>query len=159
MEFEIRAMRRSDIDAIAECFASWNKKREQYERYFEANRSGERVTLVAEARAQVVGYTNVVWQSAYEPFWRDGIPEIVDLNVVEEFQRRGIGTALITEAERIVAGAGKPVIGIGVGQTPDYAAAQRLYPKLGYVYNGRGIRTDPQWGDALYLTKRLTKRH
>jgi GNAT superfamily N-acetyltransferase len=154
MNYTIRRMTRSDIDAIAETFAPWNKKREQYERYFEENQRGERVTLVAVVGDRVVGYGKVLWESDYEPFRSDDIPEINDLNVIEEHQNQGIGRALIREAERIVAAAGRLVVGIGVGQTPDYAAAQGLYPRLGYAPDGRGIRTT-RYGDEAYLTKRL----
>jgi GNAT superfamily N-acetyltransferase len=76
------------------------------------------------------------------------------LNVIDEHQNRGIGRALIHEAERVVAAAGKSVVGIGVGQTPDYAAAQHLYPKLGYVPDGRGVRPT-KYGAEARLTKRL----
>jgi len=63
------------------------------------------------------------------------------MNVINEHQERGIGRALIHAAERIIAEAGGAVVGIGVGQTPDYAAAQHLYPRLGYVPDGKGIHT------------------
>ncbi|MDQ3753198.1 MAG: GNAT family N-acetyltransferase [Acidobacteriota bacterium] len=103
---------------------------------------------------EVVGYTNILWQSGYEPFVDDDIPEINDLNVVAEYRNRGIGTALIREAESIAAKAGMSIIGIGVGLTPDYAAAQHLYPKLGYVPDGRGVHAT-QYGDEVHLTKQL----
>lgn len=154
MSYTIRKMIQSDIVVIAETSASWNKKREQYERYFDENQRGKRVTLVATIGEAVVGYTNVLWQSYYEPFLSGGIPEINDLNVAAEFQNRGIGRALIRAAERVVAEAGKPVIGIGVGLTPDYSAAQHLYPKLGYISDGRGVHTS-KYGDETYFTKSL----
>lgn len=154
MSYTIRKMTRGDIDAIAETFRSWNKTREQYERYFEENRRGERVTLVAVSGDEVVGYTNVLWESGYEPFRSGGVPEINDLNVVGEHQNRGVGRSLIREAERVIAATGKEVAGIGVGQTPDYAAARHLYPQLGYVPDGRGVRPT-EYGDTAYLTKGL----
>lgn len=154
MNCAIRKMVRGDVDAIAETFRSWNKRREQYERYFEENRRGGRVTLVAVVGGEVVGYANVLWESDYEPFRRGGVPEINDLNVAREHQNRGVGRALIREAEHVIGAAGKPSAGIGVGQTPDYAAAQHLYPKLGYVPDGRGVRAT-EYGDVIYLTKRL----
>ena len=154
MSYTIRKMVQSDVDAIADTFLSWNKKREQYERYYEENRCGLRVTLVAVMGGELIGYANVLWESGYEPFRRGDIPEINDLNVIEEHQNRGIGRALIREAERIIAATGKSVVGIGVGQTPDYAAAQHLYPKLGYVLDGRGI-SPTKYGDVAYLTKVL----
>jgi GNAT superfamily N-acetyltransferase len=154
MNYSIGKMIRSDIEATARTFLSWNKKREQYERYFEENQRGERVTLVAVMGGGVIGYANVLWVSGYEPFRRGDVPEINDLNVIEEHQNRGVGRALIREAERIAAEAGRAVVGIGVGQTPDYAAARHLYPMLGYVPDGRGIHTT-RYGDVAYLTKRL----
>ena len=157
MEFRIRRMTAEDVEAIAHAFAHFGKTRAQYERYFAEQGRGERVTLVATADVggRVVGYANVIWQSAYPHFRREGVPEINDLNVVEEARRRGVGTALIREAESIVAARGHRVIGIGVGLTPDYAAAQRLYPKLGYVPDGRGVHAAPPWDDAVYLRKTL----
>lgn len=155
MEFTIRPLTRDDIESIARTFAPMNKKRAQYERYFEEQRRGERVTLVALAGGAVVGYTNLLWQPGYASFRQQGIPEISDLNVVKEYRRRGVATALIREAERIAAASGKTLIGIGVGMTPDYDAARSLYPKLGYVYDGTGVHADPPWDDAMYLTKKL----
>jgi GNAT superfamily N-acetyltransferase len=154
MSYTIRKMLRADIEAITEAFARMNKKREQYERYFEENQTGERVTLVVTVDEIVVGYTNVLWQSGYEPFLGDGIPEINDLNVVVEYQNQGIGTALIRESERVAREAGNLIIGIGVGLSPDYAAAQYLYPKLDYISDGRGVHTS-QYGNEIYFTKRL----
>ena len=57
-------------------------------------------------------------------------------------------------------------VGIGVGMGADYGAAQRLYVRLGYVPDGRGVtyaalpvkRGDRVVVDddlVLYLTKRL----
>ena len=154
MDYAIRRMVRGDIGAITDTFVRMNKRREQYERYFEENLSGRRVTLVAVAGGEVVGYTNVLWESGYGPFRLEGIPEINDLNVIDGWRKRGVGSALIREAERVAREAGKPVMGIGVGLTPDYAAAQRLYPKLGYVPDGRGVHST-RYGDVTYLTKTL----
>ena len=154
MEFIVRQMSVGDVDGMARAFASRNKRREQYVRYFEEQQAGERVTLVAVSGGQVIGYTNVLWRSDYEHFSESGIPEINDLNVVEQFQNRGVGRALIWEAERVAAGRGKLVVGIGVGRTPDYAAAQHLYPTLGYVPDGHGIRLT-RYGEVSYSTKRL----
>lgn len=156
MEFRIRRMTAEDVEAVADAFAHFGKTRAQYERYFAEQARGERVTLVAVAAGgRVVGYGNVLWRSAYPHFRREGVPEINDLNVVEGARRRGVATALIREAEAVVASRGLPVIGIGVGLTPDYAAAQSLYPKLGYVPDGRGVHSAPPWDDAVYLTKTL----
>ena len=154
MNLLIRQMLLDDIHPVARAFEPMNKSVEQYERYFEENLSGSRVTLIASLDERVVGYTNILWRSGYEHFRNDGIPEINDLNVVEEYRNQGIATALIRECERLVREAGKPVIGIGVGLAPDYAAAQRLYPKLGYISDGRGFYDSP-YGEEMYSIKKL----
>lgn len=154
MTIEIRSMTSSHIDALTRAFTSWNKPREQYERYFEENQRGTRITLVGYVDGELAGYGNLLWQSDYEPFIEAGIPEINDLNTLEPFRRRGLASAIIAECERIAKKAGKHIIGIGVGQTPDYANAQRLYPQLDYEYDGRGVHPSI-WGDEQYLTKQL----
>ena len=111
MTYAIRKLVRRDVPAIAETFASWNKNREQYERYLDENLRGERITLVAVVGERLVGYVNVLWESDYEPFRRGGIPEINDLNVINDHQGQGIGTALIHAAESIIAEAGVTLLG------------------------------------------------
>lgn len=148
-------MLEDDPSAIAAAFADMNKTTRQYERYWKENIEGKRITLVALFDTRVVGYTNIIWEPDYEPFRRQGIPEINDMNTVTHLRKNGIGTRMIAAAEDIVRSAGKTLIGIGVGVTPDYAIAQSLYPKLGYVSDGTGVHED-QWGGASYSTKQLT---
>jgi ribosomal protein S18 acetylase RimI-like enzyme len=89
----------------------------------------------------------------------------MDFNVLPKFRRMGIGTHLIDTVEAEIAKTG-PVAGIGVGLTPDYGAAQRLYVLRGYVPDGNGLtyQSHPvRHGQAikaddnlvLYLTKEL----
>lgn len=152
--FFIRRMQLEDAVALAAAFASWNKPPEQYTRYWQQNVDGSRITLIAWVGDDVAGYGNLLWESDYPPFYVAGIPEINDLNTLNPFRRRGIATAIIRECEQIATANGKPIMGIGVGKTPDYGNALRLYPQLGYVFDGRGPRPTP-WGDEEYLTKRL----
>jgi hypothetical protein len=69
------------------------------------------------------------------------------------------------KAENEIARVSK-VAGIGVGMTPDYGAAQRMYVLRGYIPDGRGMHYRGhfiQYGEqmtvddnmALYLTKDL----
>jgi GNAT superfamily N-acetyltransferase len=111
------------------------------------------------------GYVTVVWRSNYPPFLDADIPEIADFNVLPHLRRRGIGSRLLDEAERRIAGRSQ-TSGIAVGLNRDYGAAQLLYVKRGYVPDGRGIWSHghrAQWGETvlvddqlvLYFTKRL----
>lgn len=151
---QIRRMHADDPPAIAQAFADMNKTQAQYERYWRENADGKRITLVAVLLGMVVGYTNVIWEPDYEPFRQQGIPEINDMNTVTRLRKNGIGTRMIRAAEDLIRETGRQVVGIGVGITPDYAIAQSLYPKLGYVSDGTGVHLD-QWGGCMYSTKRL----
>ena len=86
------------------------------------------------------GYLNVLWQSGYPSFADAQVPEINDFNVLPTVRQRGIGTALMEEAERVIA-ARSPVAGVGVGMAAGYGPAQRLYVRRGYVPDGRGLMT------------------
>ncbi len=158
MSYTIRPIQETDVPRLAHAFASWNKKPEQYERYWKENQEKKRMTLVALCDSEVAGYTNIIWQPEYEPFRTEWIPEINDMNVLIPFRKQGIATNFIAESERIVARAGCTVIGIGFGLTADYSSAQRLYAKLGYIPDGRGA-CPTLWGDVLYLTKSLVPSH
>jgi len=163
----IRLLERRDIPEIAEAFRQlgWNKPVSQYERYFRQQELGVRNVYVAFVEGQFAGYITICWESSYQPFFIQSIPEIVDFNVLPVFRRMGIGTQLMDEAEFEISRV-SPLAGIGVGMTTEYGAAQRLYILRGYVPDGRGLH----WKDhhvhyhedivvddelALYFTKVL----
>ena len=164
-DVEIRRLAARDVDAIADAFASWPKPRSQFEWYLTEQGGGRRVVLVAWCESQVCGYAVVVWHPDYAPLRENGIPEIQDLNVLQPFRRRGIGSRLLDAAEEIVASRSAEV-GIGFGLYADYGAAQRLYVRRGYVPDGRGASHRGRFvlgGElvvadddlVIYLTKRL----
>lgn len=143
----------------------WNKPRSQYERYLSEQQQGIRTVFVAFVGEAFAGYVTIVWSPAYPPFRAGGIPEIQDFNVLGHFRRQGIGTSLMDQAERRISER-SGVVGIGVGVSSDYGAAQRLYVLRGYVSDGKGLMYDGcpvRQGDemtvndglVLYLTKTL----
>ena len=163
----IRLLESDDIPEIAKAFQhlGWDKPALQYERYLMEQALEIRDVYIAFTEEQFVGYLTVCWTSSYEPFRKEKIPEIVDFNVLPKFRRQGFGTQLMDKAESEIAKL-SPIAGIGVGMTPDYGAAQRLYILRGYVPDGRGLWHRghyPQHGEeitvddnmALYLTKEL----
>jgi len=168
MNLLLRPLQANDIAEVAAAFAAlgWGgKDAAQFERYLAEQENETRVTRFAFVNGVFAGYLNVVWQSAYPPFAAANIPEITDFNVLPPFRRQGIGTALMEEAERIIATRSQ-VAGIGVGMDEGYGNAQRLYVRRGYVPDGRGLMTHERpvvYGDsvvvddglALYFTKRL----
>jgi GNAT superfamily N-acetyltransferase len=163
----IRVLVEDDLDGLVEAVRDLggSKPRSQYQRYFLEQQDGRRTVLVAVLDGSFAGYVMIDWVSSYPPFGTNGIPEIQDFNVFPRFRRRGIGTRLMDEAERLAARRSS-VVGIGVGLSQDYGPAQRLYVLRGFVPDGRGLhdhrRTVPRGarvtlddGLALYLTKDL----
>lgn len=163
----IRRLEEGDISQIAKAFEElgWHKPRSLYERYLMEQALKRRDVHVAFVDAEFAGYLTICWTSSYPPFREQNIPEIVDFNVLPKFRRMRIGTRLMDLAEREIAKV-SPIAGIGVGMTPDYGAAQRLYILRGYVPDGLGLH----WRDhfvrfreeirvdddlALYFTKEL----
>jgi len=177
----VRPLVAADAGTIAAAFASigWtDKTTAKYQWYAAQQEAGERVVWVAEHDGDFAGYGCVLWRSDYPPFREAGVPEIVDLNVLPRFRRRGIGSALLAAAEATVADATaakasaaerSPVVGIGVGLGPDYGPAFRLYVARGYQPDGRGVAYDGQTvrpgatirvddSATLYFTRRLGDR-
>ena len=163
----VREMTHEDPQIMAEVFRAqgWNKPQDQYEKYYGEQTGSRRTVLVAELKGKFVGYLTIVWESDYSPFRDAGIPEIVDLNVVLAQQRKGIGSVLMDKAELRISEKSK-VVGIGVGLSSDYGAAQILYVKRGYLPDGRGLHfhgRQLRFGDkttvdhslVMYFTKKL----
>lgn len=136
----IRRLRERDAEEISSAFTEigWNKPASQYLRYLAEQENGERDVLVAFVDDEFAGYATVIWRSEYPSFRSEEIPEIQDLNVLPKFRRKGIATRLMDEAEGLAAKRSS-VVGIGVGMTVDYGAAQRMYVERGYVPDGRGL--------------------
>ncbi len=106
----------ADIADIAAAFAAlgWDKPAAQYARYLREQDDGARTVRIARWNGVFAGYVTVAWRPDYEPFAKDGIPETQDFNVLPDFRRRRIGSALMDEAERLIA-TRYNVAGIGAG--------------------------------------------
>ena len=167
VEAHIQPFDRLDIPEIAAAFEElgWNKPASQYERYHMEQVLKIRDMYIARVQGQFAGYLTICWQSSHPPFREKKIPEIMDFNVLPKFRRLGIGTQLMDRAEAEIEKV-SPIAGIGVGMTPDYGAAQRLYVLRGYIPDGNGLyylgrpiqyRQTLKVDDnlALYLTKAL----
>lgn len=163
----IRLLQPSDIPEISRAFQQigWDKPANQYERYLDEQNRKLRDVYVAFKDEMFAGYLTICWTSTYPPFREAKIPEIVDFNVLPRFQRQGIGSALMDKAESEIAQVSS-IAGIGVGLSPDYGSAQRLYVRRGYIPDGRGMYKGHyiQHGEqvtvddnlAIFFTKELT---
>ena len=140
---ELREIRKEDCVVISQAFLEqgWNKPKEQYLKYLSYQENGERDIIIATLNGAFAGYLTIKWKSDYKPFREKGIPEIVDFNVLKKFQRKGIGTKLMDEAEKRIKKV-SDFAGIGFGVTEDYGAAQILYINRNYKPDGRGLVRD-----------------
>ena len=140
---KLRPIKKADCLAISQAFEKqgWDKPVAQYENYLLFQKSGERDVIVACVNNEFVGYLTVKWTSDYPYFKEKNIPEIVDFNVLKKYQRLGIGSKLMDEAETRIRRV-SPYAGIGVGLYSDYGPAQILYSNRGYRPDGNGLVKD-----------------
>lgn len=143
-KFLIREFKKDDIPLIVKCFAqiSWFKPASIFEQYFNQQTENKRRIWVAYLEDNFAGYVTLKWQSKYDQFSKNNIPEIMDLNVLPNFRNQGIGSKLLKTAEECAA-LKYQKIGLGVGlyrgHDGGYGAAQKLYVKKGYVPDGYGV--------------------
>jgi len=147
MTLAIRPLALDDVEPVAAVF----NKPERLRQYVAEEAAGAIATFVAWDGDAFVGYVILRWRSQW---FADGIPEIQDFNVVPARRRQGIGTALLDAAEACAA-TRSAVVGIGVGMTANYGAAQIMYVKRGYVPDGRGLATHHRpvryYGESVFV--------
>ena len=140
MPVTVQTLVSKDIPDLAAAFLPtvWKTQAAYFQQFIGMQERGERVFLLARDNGKIAGFVTIRWRSSYPPFMQQGIPEINDLRVLEEYRRRGIGTALMDEAESMIFKR-SPITGLGVGLYADYGNAQRMYALRGYVPDGRGL--------------------
>lgn len=144
---KIRPLAEKDFTDLNKHFgpkSEFKKPRSRWKKYLNDARQGSRAVLVAGLGKQVVAYCTLNFKSPYSSFKKNKVPEIQDLNVARPFRRQGIANKLIVYLEKMISKKGYKTIGIGVGMEPGYGQAQRLYVKMGYVPDGRGLTYNRQ---------------
>lgn len=113
-----------------------------FEHCLELQDQGKRILFIVSDGDKDAGYGILNWVPKYAPFKKLGIPEIQDLNVLKDFRKKGLATALIQHCEKLAKDKGCEHMGIAFGLHSSYGAAQRLYIKLGYIPDGEGATYD-----------------
>lgn len=149
----IREIDDDDVDSLAETFSTWQKNWELFAAYLNMHRKGERSVLVATLGTKAVGYCTITWESFYEHFRHKNIPEIVDLNVIDEHQGRGIAKKLISYAEAVIKAKHLNIAGISCTPSDDYTSPCQIYMRAGFKADGFGI-TD--YDGEIHLIKPFT---
>ena len=166
---KIRAIHESDIPMIVREFErfQWAKPASIFETYCKDQNQQERLTWLAFYKDDFAGYVTLKWTSFYQPFELAKIPEIMDLNVLPPYQKKGIGSILLDLAESEASKKGT-IVGIGVGLYSGYGNAQKLYIARGYQPDGLGVTYDYKHVEpgnmvcldddlVLWFTKKLKK--
>ena len=166
-EVTIRAVDETDIPLLREHLAEGGPAKHRERLHFQ--QAGLGVYLVAWQAGRPVGHALLKWagstDAAVASQLNEACPDVEDLFVVAELRGRGIGTRLLSEAERLAAEAGDRRIGLAAGE--ENGGARRLYERLGYQDSGFGAYeiggefvdahgTPGSWTEVChYLTKPL----
>ncbi len=133
IEIQIRPARETELDLLEEAFSP-NSNAKYHHRRFALQQRGDGIYLIAWRDDEPVGHFLLLWNGPTdEPTGR--YPR--DTACLEAgatkpvYQRQGIGTRMIRDAERIARARGCRRIGLAVGST-DNPLARRLYERLGY---------------------------
>ncbi len=139
-ELVIRNMEEADarIFTDEEIAQGWEADISKYLTRLRDQSEGRCVSLTAVYKGLPAGYVNVYTAGLGGAFSGKGLPEIVDLGVLEKYRRQGIGSRLMDAAERI-AGQYADTVWLGVGLHSGYGSAQRMYVKRGYIPDGTGV--------------------
>ncbi|HFE9682658.1 TPA: GNAT family N-acetyltransferase [Clostridium perfringens] len=140
MNIEIRNMIKSDIINFNKEFKlqGWEKSISLFERYYEEQEKGSRRVFVAYNENNVLGYATLISNDENGPFANKQIPTLRDFNVLEKYQNKGVGTALLDKIEDTVKEYSNSIC-LGVGLHSGYGSAQRMYIKRGYIPDGSGV--------------------
>lgn len=136
----IRTIEKRDIQSLVDGFAeqNWNKPFEQFLDYYNQHLNNERTVIVCEKNGEASGYVTLLSCAKTGPFANQGIPEIVDFNVLIKYQKKGIGNKLMDVIEAI-AKEKSDYVSLSVGLHYGYGTAQRMYVKRGYIPDGSGV--------------------
>jgi GNAT superfamily N-acetyltransferase len=136
----IRSMISSDAKKIHQslCDQGWPSDINKFNHYFEMQKNNERIIFIASDHGVVLGYVTLSLNPTYGPWKNSMTPMIIDLNVFQRYQKKGIGSLLMDAAETY-AFMYAHIVTLGVGLHHGYGQAQRLYIKRGYIPEGSGI--------------------
>ncbi|MGB0701638.1 MAG: GNAT family N-acetyltransferase [Pseudohongiellaceae bacterium] len=88
--------------------------------------SGDIHTIVAERDGKILGFAAM----SFHP--EDFLGQIFMIGVDPDYQRRGVGTALINAGIGIIKQRGFALVMIETGGDPGHAAARKTYEKMGF---------------------------
>lgn len=139
-DVSIRDMVEADATILNDEYAAqgWHPDVEYYHMRMREAAEGKCAALVAEYQGHPAGSVYLYFSANEGPFKEKRWPIIVDLGVLQKYQRKGIGNRLMIAAEQIAA-QHADIVCLGVGLCKEYGSAQRMYVKRGYIPDGSGV--------------------
>ncbi|GAB3424000.1 GNAT family N-acetyltransferase [Flindersiella endophytica] len=152
----IRDCRAEDVEVLERVGPTGANRR--HARKYGNHKAGRSAYLLAFEGDEILGFCELQWIGS--PEVREtypGCPEINGLTVFGPHQGKGIGTALVREAEERARRRGCPRIGLAVDD--DNPRAAKLYTRLGYQpglhYEGSYLHVDDS-GTQHRIVEQLT---
>lgn len=137
----IRPLTPELVEAMAAAKPGWGAAAPSW---WESMQAGRSTLLVALDGEEPVGVAQLVHSE---------IPEVCNVGVLEQHRGRGIGTALMGEAERLARPVGRLRLGVGT----DNPEARRLYERLGYRGLGETVTTTYEYVDDQGVRRTATE--
>ncbi len=140
MNIFVRDMMESDIEDFYQAFKEqgWDKPLVIFQTYLHEQADNRRKVFVATCNDMVAGYATLLQNDPHGPFANLNIPTVSDFNVLEKFQKLGIGSMILDAIEDSVKKYADCIC-LGVGLHQGYGSAQRMYIKRGYIPDGSGV--------------------
>lgn len=139
----IRLLEKGDIQILISNFCfNWSSHEataNKWNYYLKEHLEKTRAVFVLEYEKAIIGYGSLLYFSKYPYFKKAKIPEINDVWIAKDHRHKGFGKMLIQKIENFAAIEGYKTLGIGVGLYADYGIAQKLYFRLGYEPDGKGV--------------------
>ncbi len=131
LQVTFRLAERDDLPKL-EWHGEYTHFRRVFQRAFEDQRAGRRLMLLADVNRYPIGQVFIQLES-FDDFGRSVGKRgyLYSLRVMDAFQREGIGTSLIREAERILSE--RDYDSVSIAAARDNPGARRLYERLGYT--------------------------
>ncbi len=120
-------------------WSSFQATQEKWKRYYAEQQRSIRTVCIAKIGDEFIGYGSLLNHTEYPEFKTLGIPEINDVWVSAEYRGNGYGKRLLQHLEAIAVKESHKQVGIGVGLYKDYGCAQKLYVRMGYIPDGKGV--------------------
>lgn len=109
-----------------------------YKSYLEETTSGRCQYIVIYNKEQLAGYAKIDWKSNYEDFEEEGIPEVKEIRIFNEFSDERLGHYLMDAIEERIKKR-SDYCAVGVGLAESYEPAQKLLAERGYEPDGKGV--------------------